>query len=88
MTKCQSSQAATEHFVFLFIQFHHKADIPDCHPYAGSASSACAEKQLFGRQIPSLAASLAAASIQNSELCVLAAAAEKYLRLSAAAAAA
>ena len=87
MTKCQSSQAATEHFVFLFIQFHHKADIPDCHPYAGSASSACAEKQLFGRQIPSLvAASLAAASIQSSELCVLAAAVEKYLRLSAAAA--
>ncbi len=85
MTKCQSSQAATEHFVFLFIQFHHKADIPDCHPYAGSAST-CAEKQLFGRQIPSLVASLAAASIQSSELCVLAAAVEKYLRLSAAAA--
>jgi hypothetical protein len=46
-----------------FLTQSHKADTSHSHPFAGSESSACGEKQLFGRQIPSVAA--AAASTQS-----------------------
>jgi hypothetical protein len=57
--KCRSSQEATdEHFVFLSSTQSHSF-CTDSRPFAGSAWP----KQLFGRQIPSVAAAAAASTL-------------------------